>query len=221
MSLLDVELFSDGKLFDSWLGLEKSLSLYSEYWQLEEFKDADRSIKEDLEYIPHFLKLLSLSINPFNRDSFTPGHITGSALITNNTATKVLLTYHRKLNKWLQLGGHSDGSSETHLVSYREAHEESGLKEINLASLPHQSKVIDKAVVLPFDIDIHHIPQRKSEPDHEHFDLRFLVVADENQPLLMSAESMDLKWFSISDARAANQERSMQRQFDKLELLTT
>ena len=37
------------------------------------------------------------------------GHLTGSAWIVNRERTMTLLTHHRKLGKWLQLGGHADG----------------------------------------------------------------------------------------------------------------
>jgi 8-oxo-dGTP pyrophosphatase MutT (NUDIX family) len=74
------------------------------------------------------------------------GHITASMLITNPEKTKVLLMFHRKLQKWLQFGGHSDGDTDTIATAIREFHEESGISR--------------EPIVHPdiFDIDIHHIP---------------------------------------------------------------
>ena len=56
-----------------------------------------------------------------------PGHLTGSAWIVSPDRTRTLLTHHRKLGKWLQLGGHADGDPDLLAVALREAREESGL----------------------------------------------------------------------------------------------
>jgi hypothetical protein len=53
------------------------------------------------------------------------GHITGSMLVTNTERTRVLLMFHKKLQLWLQFGGHSDGDSDTLSTAIREFHEES------------------------------------------------------------------------------------------------
>ncbi len=36
------------------------------------------------------------------------GHFTASAFLLNHDQTKFLLMHHKKLNKWLQLGGHCE-----------------------------------------------------------------------------------------------------------------
>ncbi len=92
------------------------------------------------------------------------GHVTGSAWIVNAPQTHVLLTHHRKLNRWLQLGGHSDGDGDPLRVACREAVEESGL-------------VVAPVSDLLFDIDIHLIPARMDDPAHHHFDARFALRA--------------------------------------------
>ena len=61
------------------------------------------------------------------------GHVTASAWVLNPDASKTLLTHHRKLNKWLQLGGHADGDTNVLNVATREVMEESG---ISLAQAP-------------------------------------------------------------------------------------
>ena len=74
------------------------------------------------------------------------GHVTGSAWILDGERTHALLTHHRKLNKWLQLGGHADGDPDMLRVAMREAREESSLAVIQ--ALSEQI----------FDVDIHIIP---------------------------------------------------------------
>lgn len=134
----------------------------------------------------------------------TIGHITGSAMIVNPAHTHTLLTHHHKLEKWLQLGGHSDGDPDTLRVALREAEEESGLKGIVAVS----EKI--------FDVDVHAIPARKGEPEHFHFDVRFLFEADETQPLCVSSESKDLAWIPLVRIAEYTTEESVLRMVRKI-----
>ena len=108
------------------------------------------------------------------------GHITGSAWIVNRAEDRVLLTHHRKLGRWLQPGGHSDGVPDTLQVALREAREESGL----------DVRALDEAI---FDLDTHVIPTHGGEPAHYHYDVRFLVQALEDR-FRVSEESCALAW---------------------------
>ena len=114
-----------------------------------------------------------------------------------------LLTHHRKLNKWLQLGGHADGDSDILRVALREAREESGLATI---------RPVSTAI---YDIDIHVIPARGSEPEHLHYDVRFLLEADRAAPLLASRESRSLAWTPLTRIAELNPEESMARMVAK------
>jgi len=121
--------------------------------------------------------------NCFDRE-LSIGHITGSAWIINKERSHVLLTHHKKLNRWLQLGGHSDGDANTLAVALKEGREESGLDVTPL------SENI-------FDVDVHLIPARQQEQEHYHYDVRFLLEADSQQPFVVSEESHDLAWVAI------------------------
>lgn len=132
------------------------------------------------------------------------GHITASALIVNKQRTHTLLTHHHKLEKWLQLGGHSDGDPDPLNVAMREAEEESGLKEV---------KPVSNSI---FDVDVHAIPARKNEPEHFHYDIRFLFEADDSQPLIISAESKDLAWIPLNEIEKYTTEESMLRMIRKV-----
>lgn len=135
--------------------------------------------------------------------SCEPGHITGSAWVVNPARSHVLLTHHRKLKRWFQPGGHSDGDHDTRHVAWREAREETGLPDVRMVT----SSV--------FDLDIHSIPARKHEPEHLHYDVRFLFEADDTVPLVVSEESNALAWVSIEEVQALNNERSMLRMVEK------
>ena len=124
------------------------------------------------------------------RNCFTPGHITASCWILSPDDERVLLTHHRKLGRWLQLGGHADGDADVSRVALREAREESGMERFEcLGGLGRGAA--DRVL----DLDVHAIPARKGEPEHEHHDVRFLLRAAPGQPLVRSDESNDLRWF--------------------------
>jgi 8-oxo-dGTP pyrophosphatase MutT (NUDIX family) len=130
--------------------------------------------------------------------SCEPGHLTASAIVLDATGTKVLLTHHRKLGRWLQLGGHCDGDADLARVALREAEEESGIEGL----------VIDP---VPIDVDIHVIPARKGEPEHLHLDTRFLARAPEGARERASDESLELRWFDAREARAIETDDSVRR----------
>jgi 8-oxo-dGTP pyrophosphatase MutT (NUDIX family) len=153
-----------------------------------------------------------------NRD----GHITGSALVTDPSLSRVLLTHHRRLNKWLQLGGHSDGHNLTWEVAMREAEEESGISGLHFFVTPPDSKFVPalNGTTPPiFDMDYHEIPARGDEKSHVHYDVRYLIVAPYNARPVVSDESHDVRWFDLEDARSFTRELSMHRQFNKLEAI--
>lgn len=173
---------------------------------------------EELDIINKFMMFIESTPDCFDRTSVA-GHITGSAMVVSENFENVLLTLHGKLNKWLQLGGHSDGNPLTHEVSLREVEEESGVQPIRIFEPVRTLSIYENLPLrpLPFDFDYHFIPARKSEPEHVHYDVRYIVVADDRIPPVISDESHDLKWMPITLARSLTGERSMHRQFDKID----
>lgn len=139
--------------------------------------------------------------------SCAPGHLTGSAWIVSPDRTRTLLTHHRKLEKWLQLGGHADGEPNLLAVALQEAREESGLQRV---------RAVESAI---FDLDRHWIPERKGEPAHWHYDLRFMIEADPAEALTISSESKDLAWVAVEEVTALNPEESMARMVRKTRAL--
>jgi len=131
-----------------------------------------------------------------------PGHITGSAWVLDPAGTSVLLTHHRKLDRWLQLGGHVDPGETVLKAALREAEEESGIPGIR----PIRSAV--------FDVDVHEIPARGPRPAHFHYDVRFVLRAERRAPVA-SSESRDLRWVPIADVAAWNPAPSVVRMVEK------
>jgi len=106
--------------------------------------------------------------------SLATGHITGSAWIVASNATwanrqQVVLIHHRKLDRWFQPGGHADGNPDVAAVAMQEAQEETGLTQLRFVGQPGEPPAI-------FDVDVHLIPARATEPAHFHYDIRFLIV---------------------------------------------
>ena len=124
----------------------------------------------------------------FERSCF-PGHVTASAWLLSPDGKRFLLTHHRKLDRWLQLGGHADGDSDVAAAALREAREESGLAELRFAY------AADAPV--PVDLDVHVIATRGSDPAHHHHDVRFVLVAAPGQTIFASDESTSLEWFEM------------------------
>lgn len=132
------------------------------------------------------------------RDNFY-GHITASAWVIDPEGEKALLTLHRKIGLWLQLGGHTDGEADLMSVAMREVREESGL--VNL-------KPVVSGI---FDVDVHRIPAVGNDPSHYHFDIRFFLQMEEDQTLIISEESIDLAWFSAEEILGLNTDASVLR----------
>jgi 8-oxo-dGTP pyrophosphatase MutT (NUDIX family) len=149
--------------------------------------------EEEKSFINDFINL-TYDHSAFIRERLE-GHFTGSAWIVNKLRTHALMTHHKKLNRWLQLGGHADGKENLLEVALEEAREESGLSSL---------RIVDAGI---FDIDRHIIPQKAEIPEHFHYDVRFLIEAEMNEPLVISEESNDLAWIpfdAIEDLVGAN-----------------
>lgn len=166
-------------------------NIYTRSNLIAELERYDASREEKL-FLPKFIDLLK-SDRCFYRDHFDPGHITGSAILLNVTGDKILMNRHKGLNKWLCFGGHADGEEDILAVAIRETMEESGITAF---------KPLTAAIA---DIDIHTIPanEYKGEPEHAHFDIRYIMQMTDEQDFQISDESNDLKWMSITDALTA------------------
>ena len=111
-------------------------------------------------------------------------HFTASAFICSAQG-EVLALFHRKLQRWLQPGGHMELSDQSAFeAALREAREESGLDDLQALS---QS---------PIDLDIHIIPARGQELEHAHYDIRYAFVAADPTSARRSEESTGLRWLS-------------------------
>lgn len=153
---------------------------------------------DEIEVIGVFRELASTDADAARRER-KAGHLTGSAWLVSADGTCVLLTHHRKLDRWLQLGGHADGDADLARVALREAEEESGLADLEVEPLV-------------FDLDRHRIPARGDEPEHWHYDVRFVVRACGSEAFVVGEESHALAWRDVAEiARDATADVSLRR----------
>lgn len=166
--------------------LARQLTHYQQRWPEESATVAD------------FLALLDDPANPFVRERHE-GHFTGGAWLVSADGRRTLLTHHRKLGRWLQLGGHADGDTDMGQVALKEAEEESGLPGLEV-----EADTI-------FDLDRHWIPERRDVPGHWHYDVRYVVRAGEDENYVISEESLDLAWRDIAPIAADGSDESLSR----------
>lgn len=152
--------------------------------------------------IEQFLAFVHEHPDCFRRE-LKSGHITGSAWVVNRDGTKVLLLHHRKLDKWLQPGGHADGNPDVHSVAKREL-----IEETRLATFAPVGGGI-------FDLDIHPIPERPGEPAHLHYDVRFAFRATGPEALQSNAESYTVTWICLDAIHLYTNEASIRRMHAK------
>ncbi|MCY4145455.1 MAG: NUDIX hydrolase [Chloroflexi bacterium] len=123
------------------------------------------------------------------------GHVTASALVIDCASGRVLLHWHRKLNRWLQVGGHLEAAeSDPAQAALREAREETGLPD--LAFCP-------PIPAAPVDLDVHMIPAQADMPTHLHLDFRYLLTTRQPHALRPErGESLRFRWLSVEQALA-------------------
>ena len=166
---------------------------------------APSSVAED-EMVGRTRAYVAAHADAFERTSRL-GHVTGSAWIVDRAGTAAVLLHHRKLGKWLQPGGHSDGERDVREVAVREAREESGLRSL----VPAMRGI--------YDIDVHAIPARGADPAHAHYDVRFAFFADRREAPRLNGESHAVAWIPFSEIERYAIDDSVRRLVVKTSLL--
>jgi len=127
------------------------------------------------------------------------GHITASAAIIELESGRTLLHYHKRLRRWLQVGGHLEGDADIALAALREAREETGLPDLRFLGLA--------GAAAPIDIDIHTIPPCGDQAEHLHLDFRYVLITRQPESLAPAkGESTRFRWLTVADALALGDE---------------
>ncbi len=186
------------------MDLKKIIQCYEPYLPSFETPENESS---DLE---RFKIFLAREPQAFER-SLACGHITGSSFVLDAAKESLLLTFHKKLKKWMQLGGHADGDKNVMNVALKETEEESGIKEKDLVPLS-----FSKDLILPIDFNIHEIPETKKEGAHFHYDVRYLFYTAQSTPIILSDESCALAWVHLDSIEDFSQEENLLKVVKKI-----
>lgn len=156
--------------------------------QIEKYVPYNEQEQKDKEY---YLKFINTFDDVLTRNNEF-GHFTASAFVVNKERTKMIVVYHNILDGWIYPGGHADGEEDLLSVAVREVEEETGLK----------AKVLDNTIFSIFSGPVlTHIKRGKYVSAHIHFDVAYLLEADENIPLIYrEEESKGVKWIPLEEA---------------------
>jgi 8-oxo-dGTP pyrophosphatase MutT (NUDIX family) len=135
-----------------------------------------------------------------------PLHFTASALIVHPPTGRILLRWHQRQQRWLQVGGHADaGESAPLAIALREAAEESGLRDL----APWPDDALRHLVVCQ-------VAPGKGEPAHEHADLRYFVATARPDDIVPENPDAPLRWLTLDEARALVGANNLQVTIDRL-----
>ena len=159
--------------------------------QIQDFNPFNEQEERDKEYC---LKFLETFDDVLTRDNLL-GHFSASAFVVNKDRTKTLVVYHIINDGWIFPGGHADGESDLLSVALREVEEETGLK----------AKVLDENIFAIQAAPVKgHVKHGKYVPAHIHYDVLYLVEADDTQELsFREDESKGVKWIDLQDAASS------------------
>jgi 8-oxo-dGTP pyrophosphatase MutT (NUDIX family) len=110
---------------------------------------------------------------------------------------KVLLIHHRKLDKWLPLGGHIELDEDPEQAALREAKEESGLDVELLGERAPTTGPGTRALITPRFLDIHRITDT-----HEHIGMIYWARPQSGSVQLAREEHHDIRWCTAAELDA-------------------
>ena len=172
---------------------------------LATYQPADESEAADLK---RMRDLAQAAADPWSRSQL-PLHFTGSALVVHPPSRRVLLRWHVKHDRWLQVGGHGDpGETDPLQIALREAREEAGLSDL----VPWPDQALQHAVVC-------YVRPSGREPEHEHADLRYFLATGDPDAIAPENEQSPLRWLTIGKARALVGANNLSETLDRAERL--
>lgn len=141
--------------------------------------------ESDIANIIDFVKSDQTSVQRTNMH----GHITASGLVLRDK--EILLVFHKKLQRFIQPGGHLEETDVSlQEAARREVREETGIIVAASPFFPYEA---------PIHIDAHIIPAnpKKGEPEHWHYDCMYLFSPRNERVNIDKSEVDDYQWVSL------------------------
>jgi 8-oxo-dGTP pyrophosphatase MutT (NUDIX family) len=159
--------------------------------------------------LERMIRLAATAADPWSRS--LPLHFTGSALVVHPESRRVLLRWHVRQGRWLQVGGHGDpGEADPLQVALREAEEETGLTDL----VPWPDASLRHVVIC-------HVRPSAAEPEHEHADLRYFLATDTPDAIAPENDQSPLRWLTLDEARDLVGDNNLRHTLDRAEALFT
>ena len=129
-------------------------------------------------------------------------HFAVSGFVMNETHTKALMVFHKKLGVWVIPGGHLEDNEYPHEGAKREILEETGVEakilnytEVNIPDSEKEFQIPNPITTLR-----ELIAGKGDTPEHIHMDLIFLAEANENDVINgQETEVEDVKWMTAEE----------------------
>ncbi len=173
---------------------------------LRDLESHEPSGREEAGSLAAMLDFVRGARDPMSREAST-SHVTGSAVIVRRGGGAFLLIHHRKLERWLQPGGHVDPEDASVLeTALREAREETGASDVE--AIPGEGIL---------EVDVHPIPARDGRPGHIHYDVRYLCGSAAEVGHGQEEEVAGVGWFTLDEALAIGVDGSLERSLRKAE----
>jgi len=169
---------------------------------LDRYRPRDEAEAADLR---RTRELVAAVPDPWLRSS--PLHVTASAVIVHPDSGRVLLRWHQRQQAWLQVGGHGDpGESDPLAIAMREAREETGLADLR----PWPDAALWQVTIIS-------VPPSRTEPAHEHADVRFIFATGHPEAVRAESPGAPLRWLPAGEAAAVTTEANLRTMLSRVQ----
>lgn len=133
---------------------------------------------------------------------------TSTVFIIDND--RVLLIFHRKLQKWLPPGGHMNANETPPEAAKREAFEETGLE---IAFIRQENIWVQhwnaSSFERPYLCLLEEVPAFGDKPAHQHIDFIYLAYTVGGKIVRNETETDGIRWFSLEEIESLTSDKEI------------